>query len=184
MKRIFDLTLAVLLSIALLPIWVLIALAVVLDSKGGAIFTQPRVGKDGKLFTVFKFRSMVSGADTKGPYFTAVGDTRITRVGKFLRKTSLDELPQIFNVVKGDMSFVGPRPDTPAQKANYTDEQWKLRHVVRPGITGLAQATLRSAATEEQRLSLDLAYVKTHSFSGDLKILFMTFRQVVGRGGY
>jgi lipopolysaccharide/colanic/teichoic acid biosynthesis glycosyltransferase len=105
-------------------------------------------------------------------------------VGRFLRRTSLDELPQLFNVLKGDMSLVGPRPDVPAQRSLYTDEEWALRTSVRPGITGLAQATVRSAATQAERTALDLEYVRKASFWFDMKILLLTVRQVLGKGSF
>ena len=133
---------------------------------------------------MLKFRSMVVDAERVGGYSTAVGDPRITRMGHFIRRTSLDELPQLFNVLRGDMSWVGPRPDVPAQKGNYSDADWRARHRVRPGITGLAQATLRSAATPAQRLALDLEYVERASLLFDLKILLLTVRQVLGKGSY
>jgi lipopolysaccharide/colanic/teichoic acid biosynthesis glycosyltransferase len=104
-------------------------------------------------------------------------------VGRLIRRTSLDELPQLINVIFGDMSVVGPRPDVPAQRTNYTEPEWLERHSVRPGITGLAQATLRSEATAEQRTSLDLQYVRNASIMLDLKVMLLTLRQVFGRGG-
>jgi lipopolysaccharide/colanic/teichoic acid biosynthesis glycosyltransferase len=131
---------------------------------------------------MYKFRSMVKNAGAIGPYYTASDDPRITRVGRFIRRTSLDELPQLFNVVKGDMSLVGPRPDVPAQRQLYTAEDWQLRCSVRPGITGLAQAELRSEATPEQRLALDLRYAREHSLPMDLCILAKTAGRITGKG--
>lgn len=154
-----------------------------LDSPGGAIFRQKRVGLGGRLFDVLKFRSMVTNADKIGGYSTADGDARITRSGRFIRKTSLDELPQLINVLKGEMSLVGPRPDTPMQEANYSPKEWAKRCSVRPGITGLAQATLRSEATPEERTRLDLDYVDRAGVGFDLQILGMTIRQVLFKGG-
>jgi len=127
---------------------------------------------------------MVAGADQKGPYFTAKGDTRITKIGAFLRKTSLDELPQLLNVLIGNMSLVGPRPDVFAQRANYTQEEWEKRTRVKPGITGLAQATIRNVGGPDQRTALDLEYVDNASFWLDLKILLLTVKQILFKGSH
>lgn len=183
MKRLFDFAVALVALSLLAPLLLAIALAVVLDSRGGVFFRQDRVGRHERLFRIFKFRSMVSGAERLGPYFTESADRRITTVGRFLRRTSLDELPQLLNVLRGEMSLVGPRPDVPQQRELYTESEWRTRHTVRPGITGLAQATLRSAATLEQRKSLDLQYVRHPTFLADMKIIFLTVGQVIGRGG-
>ena len=166
-----------------LPFLLIVALAIKLDSKGAVIFKQTRTGLNGKHFSIYKFRSMVVDASSKGPYFTAVNDKRITRVGAFIRRTSLDELPQILNVLKGDMSIVGPRPNVPEQEKDYERAQWIKRNSVKPGITGLAQATLRSAATPEQRTALDLEYVDKSSIAMDLRIIMMTIIQVISKGG-
>ena len=169
--------------------WLLIpiAIAIAVTSPGGVIFRQTRVARGGGTFTIWKFRSMRADAPSVGPHFTAAGDPRITPVGRFLRKTSLDELPQLINVLKGDMSLVGPRPNVPRQREDYTQEEWDARNAVRPGITGLAQATLRSAATQEQRTALDLEYAKSRGefarVAFDVKIILMTIRQVVTKGG-
>lgn len=183
MKRLFDLLVAGALLLISLPLVGLIALVMVCQDPGPVFYRQQRVGQAGKLFGMWKFRSMVVGADQQGPYFTAAEDRRITRVGRWLRRSSLDELPQLLNVLVGQMSLVGPRPDVPAQQANYSAEEWQKRCQVRPGITGLAQATLRSQATAEQRKAADLAYVDSVSLWGDIKILGLTFRQVVLTGG-
>jgi lipopolysaccharide/colanic/teichoic acid biosynthesis glycosyltransferase len=132
---------------------------------------------------MWKFRSMVINAESLGGYSTADRDPRITPIGRFIRKTSLDELPQLLNVLFGEMSIVGPRPDVPAQRSLYTEEEWMVRHSVRPGITGLAQSTLRSEATTEQRKAMDLEYAKNVSFALDVRIILMTIRQVVFKGG-
>jgi lipopolysaccharide/colanic/teichoic acid biosynthesis glycosyltransferase len=183
LKRAFDFLASLILTILFLPLMAVVALWIALDSPGGAMYRQKRVGLGGKIFEVLKFRSMVSNADKIGGYSTQTGDARITRSGRFIRKTSLDELPQLLNVLKGEMSLVGPRPDTPMQEVNYTPEEWAKRCSVRPGITGLAQATLRSAATPEERTRLDLEYVDRAALGFDLKILGMTVRQVLFRGG-
>lgn len=182
MKTLFDRLVAFCaLSALLIPVFVPLWLLVALTSKGGAIYGHVRVGKDCRPFTLYKFRSMFVGSDQQG-FQTQVGDARITPVGKFLRKTSLDELPQLFNVLKGDMSLVGPRPDTPMQEKDYSPEQWQLRHSVRPGITGLAQVNGRSNISMEDRLAFDLEYVKNHSVIGDFIILLKTVRAAVGNG--
>ena len=147
-----------------------------MDSKGSPFFKQKRVGKDGLLFFMFKLRSMENNAEKLGPYFTQKNDPRITRVGKLLRKTSLDEVPQIFNVLCGQMSFIGPRPNSPIQESFYTELQWKKRHSIRPGITGLSQCMKRSLATHEERVTLDLEYVDRVSFVLDMTIIIKTIK--------
>lgn len=183
-KRFFDLFAGLSALLVLGPLLALLALAVRLDSPGPVFYRQTRVGRHGRTFGMYKFRSMVVDADRVGGYQTRKGDPRITRSGRWLRKTSLDELPQLLNVVLGHMSLVGPRPDVPAQRSLYTDEQWAARVSVRPGITGLAQATLRSEARAGQRLDLDLEYVRTCSIWLDFRILLMTVRQVLGKGSF
>ncbi|WP_252179561.1 sugar transferase [Endozoicomonas sp. 4G] len=183
MKRLFDILVSLLAIICFFPLFVVVAVAIKLDSKGSVLFTQARIGLHGKTFSIYKFRSMVSDATEKGPYFTVGNDSRITRVGSFIRKTSIDELPQLINVLQGSMSIVGPRPNVPEQKKEYTQAQWQLRNSVKPGITGLAQATLRSEATPEQRTELDLEYAKKMSMITDFKIILMTIKQVLSKGG-
>lgn len=179
MKRFFDLMLSLFALTLLWPLLLLTALLIYLDSPGPVLFRQTRVGRGGKPFSIYKFRSMVANAEALGGYSTEQGDARITRVGHWIRKSSVDELPQIFNVLFGDMSWVGPRPDVPAQRQNYTDAEWLARHRVRPGITGLSQALLRSQATPEQRKSLDIQYAEQASLWLDLKILLLTFKQLL-----
>lgn len=184
MKRIFDFIVSLVLVILLFPFILLISLAIIIESKGGVFFTQERVGQFTKPFPMYKFRSMVADASQKGPYFTAQGDSRITKVGAFLRKTSLDELPQLLNVLKGEMSLVGPRPDVFDQRSNYTQEEWTKRVSVKPGITGLAQATIRNVGGPGRRTALDLEYVDNVSFGLDLKILLLTVKQVLFKGSF
>lgn len=126
---------------------------------------------------------MVVDASSKGGYATESGDSRITGFGRFLRRSSLDELPQLLNVLAGDMSLVGPRPDVFEQESFYNSEEWVKRHLVRPGITGLAQATLRSQASVLERKFADIYYVENQSFWFDVLILFKTIRQILGTGG-
>jgi lipopolysaccharide/colanic/teichoic acid biosynthesis glycosyltransferase len=183
-KRLFDVSVSAVLLVLLAPLMAVVALAIVLESRGGPLFVQGRTGLGGRRFRMFKFRSMAADAAQTGGHRTGAGDPRVTRVGRIIRKTSLDELPQLVNVLLGDMSLVGPRPDTPLQEADYTPGQWQERHRVRPGITGLSQATLRSWATPEERVRMDLEYVRTASLRQDLRILALTVRQLLGRGGY
>jgi len=180
----FDVIVSLVLLVLLLPLLAVIALAIRMDSRGPAFFRQERVGRGARPFQMYKFRSMVTDADQTGPYFTAQDDPRITRIGALLRKTSLDELPQLINVLTGDMSLVGPRPDVFAQRENYTEGEWCKRTRVRPGITGLAQATARNLATPEQRTALDLEYVDRQSLWFDLKILWLTVKQVMMKGSH
>ncbi len=184
MKRLFDILFALVMLLLTWPLMLGCALAVRLDSPGPILYRQQRVGRGGATFGMYKFRSMVVDAERIGSYSTAQDDPRITRVGAFLRRTSLDELPQLFNVLFGQMSLVGPRPDVPAQRELYSEVDWNRRNTVRPGITGLTQATLRSAATREQRLALDLEYVDKSSLLFDLKVLVLTVRQVFGKGSF
>lgn len=181
-KRLFDLLLSALALLLLSPLLLGTALAVWWEDGRPVLFRQVRVGRQGREFGMYKFRSMVKNAAAIGPYHTASDDPRITRVGRFIRRTSLDELPQLLNVLKGDMSLVGPRPDVPAQRALYSQADWAARCSVRPGVTGLAQARLRSAATPEQRLALDLQYAREAGVWLDLRILWWTLGRLSGQG--
>lgn len=181
-KTLIDRTAALIALIALaIPLFIPVWLLIVCTSKGGAIYSQIRIGKGCAPFKLYKFRSMAVGSDKQG-FQTQEGDSRITTVGRFLRKTSIDELPQLFNVLKGDMSLVGPRPDTPMQESNYSKENWELRHKVRPGITGLAQVNGRSNIGTQERLDLDLEYVKRHNLLIDMVIIIKTLRAAFGKG--
>ncbi len=181
MKRLMDVVLSLAALLVLSPVFLLTAAALIADSGLPVFFRQKRVGLNGRLFDMLKFRSMRIDAAATGPYFTQANDARITRVGRWIRRTSLDELPQLVNVLRGDMSLVGPRPDVPAQQALYAPEDWALRCSVRPGITGLAQVSGRSEASFEQRLNFDLQYVRHASILSDLHIFWLTFRQLAGR---
>jgi len=183
MKRIIDLFLSIFALFILSPFFIIISLIIYLSDRGAILYTQKRVGLDCQEFSLYKFRTMCPNADKIGSYSTSTNDYRITRVGKFLRRSSLDELPQLVNVMIGDMSLVGPRPNVPMQRSLYCETDWNKRHSIKPGITGLAQATLRSSATEKQRLMLDLEYVDRMNISFDLKIIFMTIKQVLFKGG-
>ena len=182
MKRVMDITLSLLALLLLSPLLLLAAIAVAVEGGGPVLFVQQRIGLGGREFGMYKFRSMVRNAAAIGPYYTDTDDPRITRVGRLIRRTSIDELPQLFNVLNGDMSLVGPRPDVPEQRKLYRDEDWALRCSVRPGITGWSQAVFRSAGSPELRLGLDLRYVREHSIWLDLRILAMTLRRLSGKG--
>ncbi|MBG9387869.1 sugar transferase [Caenimonas aquaedulcis] len=182
MKRLLDVLLSSVALLLLSPVLLGAALAIALESGFPVLFRQTRVGLQGREFGMYKFRSMVKDAASIGPWHTASDDPRITRVGRFLRRTSIDELPQLVNVLKGDMSLVGPRPDVPAQRGLYSDADWAQRCSVRPGITGLAQAQLRSEATPAQRLALDLRYAAEHSLWLDARIIGWTLGRVTGKG--
>lgn len=181
MKRLMDIVLSLTALVLLAPVLLLAALAVVLDSGLPVLFRQTRVGLKGREFGMLKFRSMVKNAASTGPYFTQANDARITHVGQFIRRTSIDELPQIINVLLGDMSLVGPRPDVPAQQSLYAPQDWAQRCSVRPGITGLAQVKGRSAVSFAQRLALDLDYAKNVSCRRDMQIMWWTVWQLSGR---
>ena len=182
MKRLMDIVMSLLALVVLSPVFVLTAVAIALESGFPVFFSQTRLGLGGREFDMLKFRSMRKNAATIGPYFTQANDARITQVGRIIRRTSIDELPQIINVLRGDMSLVGPRPDVPAQRSLYSDEDWRQRCSVLPGITGLAQALLRSEGTEAQRLELDLRYACQRSFWLDLKIMWWTLARLNGKG--
>jgi lipopolysaccharide/colanic/teichoic acid biosynthesis glycosyltransferase len=177
-----DITLSLVALLILSPVLLGAMLAITLESGFPILFRQTRLGLHSREFGMFKFRSMVKNAASIGPYFTSDNDPRITRVGRFIRRTSIDELPQILNVLKGDMSLVGPRPDVPAQRCLYSDADWAQRCSVRPGITGLAQALYRSTSSETQRLEADLRYTRESSVWLDLKIMAWTLGRLTGKG--
>ena len=183
-KRFMDVAGAASVLILSTPLLLLIVLAIRLTSPGPVFFRQTRVGWRGRPFRMLKFRSMRDGADREGPWSTAAGDARITPIGKLLRRSSVDELPQLLNVLRGDMSLVGPRPDVPEQRSLYTEEEWECRHRVRPGLTGWAQATLRHQATLEGRKALDLEYVRRCSLRLDLWICWRTIHHLLSKGGH
>lgn len=182
-KRVVDLITSLLSLILLSPLFAIVALAIKLDSPGPVIFRQQRLGKGGEPFTIFKFRTMVDGAERVGlGLMTAENDPRITRVGRFLRRTSLDELPQLINVLRGEMSLVGPRPAPTSHAERYTGRDI-LRLSVRPGITGWAQVNGRNELTWDERIRLDIEYVENWSLWWDFKILWMTLMTVVSSRG-
>ena len=195
LRRAQDIVFSLLALILLAPLALLISLAIVLDSPGdGAIFRQRRVGRDGKLFWLYKFRTMCPDAEEQlnellsqnqmdGPVFKIKGDPRITRVGRFLRKTSLDELPQLLNVLQGDMSIVGPRPALPREVELYSDYQ-RQRLYVTPGLSCYWQiAPHRNEMSFDEWVALDLKYIQERSFWVDWKIIFLTVRAILMKYG-
>jgi lipopolysaccharide/colanic/teichoic acid biosynthesis glycosyltransferase len=185
MRRAFDIAVAATALLLASPLLALAVVAIRLESKGGAIYRQRRVGLDGHEFDVLKLRTMVDGAERVGAGLAVnVGDARITRVGKLLRRTSLDELPNLVNVLRGEMAIVGPRPTLPHQVAQYTDRE-RGRLAIRPGITGWAQVNGRTSLPWAQRIELDLWYIEHRTWRLDLRILWRSARQVVvGEGLY
>ena len=177
-KRIFDVMLAIVLLIIASPIMIVAAIAVKLGSEGPLIFKQPRPGKDGKIFNIYKFRTLDIIKEKDGRMLC--DEERVTRNGKILRKGSIDELPQLFNVLKNQMSFIGPRPLLVDYLKHYTPEQMR-RHEVLPGISGWAQVNGRNGLDWEERFKCDVYYVDNISLSLDIKILFLTIYKVFAR---
>ncbi len=179
-KRLLDILVSLLMLIFLLPILLVIALWIRLDSPGPAVFRQERAGKNAEPFTFYKFRTMRTDADPFGASPKSENDSRLTRAGRFLREYSLDELPQLLNVLRGEMSLVGPRPLYVSQIPEWDGRQ-KRRLEVKPGLTGLAQVSGRGELTIEQKLELDVQYVETASIKTDLKLLLATVSAVLGK---
>lgn len=187
-KRLTDLLIAFPLLLIGLPVMLLSSLAVMLESRGPLIYKQQRVGQNGRLFTIWKFRSMRADAETNGAQWAQANDTRITKVGKFLRLTRIDEMPQLVNILRGEMSFIGPRPERP----EFTEELKKqipfydLRHLIKPGLTGWAQVMYPYGASQEdalQKFQYELFYLKNYSLGLDLKIVLRTIAVVLfGKG--
>jgi lipopolysaccharide/colanic/teichoic acid biosynthesis glycosyltransferase len=184
-RRALDLVVAGAISVLTAPLVALLALAVRLESPGHPIYTQARVGRDGELFEIYKLRTMVRGAEFSGAGLAIqAGDDRITRIGRFLRRYSLDELPNLWNVLRGEMSIIGPRPTLQVQVEQYTERE-RGRLAVKPGITGWAQVNGRASLPWSERIELDLWYVEHRTLALDLEILMRTVRMVVtGRGLY
>ncbi|HEV7496406.1 sugar transferase [Baekduia sp.] len=185
LRRLFDVLVSAAVLAVTSPIVALAVLAIRLESKGHPIYRQHRVGKDGAPFDVLKLRTMVSGAEKMGAGLAVDdGDSRITKVGALLRRTSIDELPNLVNVLKGEMSIIGPRPTVPIQVAQYTGRQ-RGRLALKPGITGWAQVNGRASLPWPQRIELDLFYIEHATTALDLKILYLTARMLVtGHGLY
>jgi lipopolysaccharide/colanic/teichoic acid biosynthesis glycosyltransferase len=182
-RRAVDLLVGGLGSLLSAPLVALLALAVRLESPGDPIYTQTRVGRDGELFEIYKLRTMVNEAEFQGAGLAiSAGDARITRAGRLLRRTSLDELPNLWNVARGEMSVIGPRPTLKCQVDAYTARQ-RGRLAVKPGITGWAQVNGRASLPWPERIELDLWYVEHRSLALDLEILKRTLRSVLSGGG-
>lgn len=181
-KRLFDFFGSFIGIIILSPFLITVAIAIKFTSKGPVFFKQKRVGKDGKIFNIIKFRTMVVNAEKMGTglFVKTEEDNRITRVGKFLRATSLDELPQLFNVLVGQMSLVGPRPPVPHHPYKYEDySDTQLRRFrMKPGMTGLTQVTVRNSVSWDERIVVDVEYVDNFNILLDIKILFKTFMKL------
>lgn len=192
-KRSIDFLGALLGIIVLSPVILIAAIAVKLDSKGSVLFAQKRVGKNGKLFKMYKIRSMCINAECKieklkdenemsGPMFKMKCDPRITKVGQFIRKTSLDELPQLFNVIKGEMSLVGPRPNLPSEVSKFTEYQ-KRKLAAKPGLTCYWQTMGRSNIDFEDWMKLDIKYIEERNTWIDIKLIFKTVKVLFGEDG-
>ena len=183
-KRFLDFTIALVALIVLSPVFLIVALIIKLTSPGPVIFKQKRIGLDGKVFEIYKFRSMVVGAESQGSgVYSGKGDARVTKIGKIIRATSIDELPQFVNILKGEMSFVGPRPPLtyhPWDYSEYSDFQLRMFEV-RPGITGWAQVNGRNTITHTKKFEYDVWYVDHLSFTLDMKIILMTIHNVLHR---
>ena len=182
-RRALDVVVAASVLALASPLLALAIVAIRLESRGGAIYRQRRVGEGGREFDVLKLRTMVEGAERMGAGLAVdAGDARITRVGAFLRRTSLDELPNLVNVLRGDMSLIGPRPTVPAQVALY-DERQRGRLAIKPGITGWAQVNGRASLPWSERIELDLYYIEHRSPALDARILARTLRALLHGGG-
>ena len=180
-KRLIDVILSIIGIVVLSPIYLITALLIKVESNGPIIFKQERLGKDGEIFKIYKFRSMCVGAEKKGSgVYSGKNDSRVTKVGKIIRATSIDELPQFFNILKGDMSIIGPRPALTYHPWKYEEYTEKQKHMfdVRPGITGWAQVNGRKEVAWPKRIELNAWYVDNISFLLDLKIFFMTIFKV------
>ncbi len=182
-KRIFDFIFAIILLLILSPLFIIVAIAINIDSKGPVFFKQERSGQHGKVFNVYKFRTMINNAEKIGSgLYTDSTDPRITRVGEFLRKTSIDELPQLINIIKGEMSFIGPRPVPMGNLDEFNiDETERLK--VKPGITGWAQVNGRNTLTWPEKNEKDIWYVNNISLLLDIKIIFMTIKVILFKEG-
>ncbi|WP_173915239.1 sugar transferase [Halobacillus sp. Marseille-Q1614] len=180
-RRLFDIFLAIVGLAAAMPLLILFSIAIKMDSKGTVFYRQERVGVKGKCFHLLKLRTMVMDAETDGPRWAGINDSRVTRIGKFLRKTRIDELPQLLNVLKGDMSIIGPRPERPVFTEMFNKETpgFINRLAIKPGLTGWAQVNGGYDITPEEKLAYDLEYIRKRSFLLDVKIIFLTFRIVI-----
>lgn len=182
-KRLFDLVISLVALIVLFIPLVVIALLIKAESPGSAFYSQERVGLDGSVFRIYKLRTMFEGAESGGPCWAAENDVRVTPLGRKLRDCHLDEIPQFFNVLRGDMSLVGPRPERPALCDAFEQRisGWEYRTLVKPGITGLAQVSGGYSLLPNEKIVFDLDYIGSRSVALDLRILFMTVFSVARR---
>ena len=187
LKRVFDIFLSCMAIIVLIPLWIIVVLAIKFDSKGPVFFKQDRLTKDGRVFKMYKFRTMVVGAEHMGAgLFNYENDPRVTRVGRILRSTSIDELPQLFNCLKGDLSIVGPRPPVTYELGDYDtlNKKYKKRFLMKGGITGLAQVKGRNENCWDEKVSYDNEYIDLFKKRGiwlDIKIIFWTTGKIFNR---
>lgn len=181
-KRFIDFFGALILILLTMPLWILIALAIKLEDRGSIFFRQERLGRDAKVFQITKFRSMIENADSLVKKDGSVSENRVTTIGALLRKSSLDELPQLLNILVGDMSFIGPRPALTSHLPRYTAHQ-KKRLAVRPGLTGLAQVKGRNTLPWSKRIRYDIFYIEKFSLAFDIAIALMTLQVVVSGTG-
>lgn len=182
LKRLTDILISILVLLITLPFFIITIVAIKLDSKGPVFFIHERTGYKGKPFRMIKFRGMIDNALAFGPELTQENDPRITRVGKFLRRTSFDEVPQFINVLKGEMSIIGPRPEIISITNTYNEYQRKVFEF-KPGITGISQIYGRQKLTPEQRTKMEIEYYEKENFWDDLKIIFKTFAVVLTNEG-
>lgn len=184
-KRVFEIIFSIGLLLFTLPVLILTAIAIKLESPGPVFYKQERVGLNGKTFNIIKLRSMRTDAEKNGPQWAAKNDPRVTRVGQFIRKTRIDELPQLINILRGDMSLIGPRPERPMFTEQFDKEipGFKNRLMVKPGLTGWAQVNGGYDATPAEKLELDLEYIRRQSFMMDLHILCKTVWIVISGNG-
>ena len=189
LKRLFDIVSSFCAIVVLTPLWIVVGVWIKLDSEGPILFKQGRRTKDGRVFKMWKYRSMVVNAENMGSgLFSYDNDPRITKSGAVLRKTSIDELPQLFNVLKGDMSLIGPRPERPLFVEKFKEEipRYMIKHQVRPGMTGWAQVCgFRGDTSIEGRIEHDIFYIENWTLAFDIKILFLTvFKGFVNKNAY
>ncbi|WP_340371774.1 sugar transferase [Peribacillus sp. FSL E2-0218] len=185
LKKIIDFVLALIGLLITLPILLFFCLAIIIESKGSAFFFQERVGLNGELFYIIKLRSMYINAEKNGAQWALKDDPRVTKVGSFIRKTRIDELPQLINVLKGEMSLIGPRPERPVFTQQFNEEisGFEKRLIVKPGITGWAQVNGGYDISPEEKLSLDIYYIRNLSILTDIKIIFKTVKVVITGDG-
>jgi lipopolysaccharide/colanic/teichoic acid biosynthesis glycosyltransferase len=181
-KRLTDIIISLFVSLIFLPVILILAIAIKLETKGPVFFLHERTGYRGEKFKLYKLRGMVHNALEIGPEITGVNDSRITKVGKFLRRTSIDEIPQVINVIKGEMSIVGPRPEIISITDTYSEMQRQVLNF-KPGITGISQINGRQTLTPDQRVQMEIEYYNKATFFSDLIVVFKTFKVVISNEG-